>query len=332
MRWFDLHLKSKDNLKRIVVNLSKPEFDWTADKIVVKTASNKNLLQLARNDAESHQVYVNLLDHDFVLYMHKNEQSFFIKRELVSTIWQRKDLIQKGMTFYKVEDPIKTNKLAPNRMVVIFSSMPPAKDYYSDNVASRMFVRNYPSMQKHLLKNTYILRIMDLNRSSGSYYLNAGHCQTLENDVQSIIADVCHEYTIPNENVVLYGASKGGTGALYHSILGDYHAVVVDPIFSITNYNQDNDIHYLKNVLPEKLLPKFEDALEEFKPNRKKVILGTSKVLVNYSWYSKIQNKAVEVVNLQDEAMVDHVRVSPNCTPEQITYINAFLMGLPVSQ
>lgn len=327
---FGLH--AKDNLKRAVVKLDEPNFDWTADKIVVKTDSDKNLLQLSRKDTEAYRVYVDLLNHDFMLYMHKNKQSFFIKRELVFTIWQRKDLIQKGATFYKVEDPIKTNKLAPNRLVVIFSSMPPAKDYYSDNVASRMFVRNYPSMPKHLLKNTYILRIMDLNRSSGSYYLNAGQCQTLENDVQSIIADVCHEYTISNENVVLYGASKGGTGALYHSILGDYHAVVVDPIFSITNYNQDNDIHYLKNVLPEKLLPKFEGALEEFKPNRKKVILGTSKVSVNYSWYSKIQNKAVEIVNLQDEAMVDHVRISPNCTPEQITYINAFLMGLSVSQ
>lgn len=313
-----------------MTNLQNPNFDWTSDKIVVKTATSENLLQLSRENEDAYQIYISLLDHDFILYMHRDNQSFFIKRELVATIWQRKDLTQKGDTFYKVEEPLKNNKLASKRLVVIFSSMPPADDYFSDNVASRMFVRNYPSMPKHLLKNTYILRIMDLNRSSGSYYLNAGQCHTLESDVQAIISEVCEKNTINSENVVLYGASKGGTGALYHSILGNYHAVVVDPIFSIENYNKSNDIHYLKNVLPEKLLPKFENALEVYPTDRRKVILGTSRVPVNYRWYSQITDSAVKIVDLQDEAMVDHVRVSPNCTPEQITYINAFLMGMSV--
>lgn len=320
----------KDKLNRVVTDLKKPKFNWDADKIVVKTHQPQSLLQLSRQDKDAYQAYIELLDHDYVLYMHSNEQSFFIKRELVATIWQRKDLIQKGETFYTVADPLKVNKLAPNRLVVIFSSMPSAKDYYSDNVASRMFVQNYPSMPKHLLKNTYILRIMDLNRSSGSYYLNAGKCRTLESDVQAIISTVCEQYNIVSDNVVLYGGSKGGTGALYHSILGNYHAVVVDPIFSIEKYNQANDMHYLKNVLPEKLLPKFQKALEVYPSDRQKIILGTSLVPENYQEYSQINDNAVTVVNLQDDAMDDHVRVSQNCTPEQMTYINCFLMGLSI--
>lgn len=310
------------------MDLKKADFDWTADKIVVQTGTDENLLKLSRKDKEAYRIYVSLLDHDFILYMHKRKQSFFIKRTKVATIWQRKDLLQRGDTFYAVSDPVKVNKSAQNRLVVIFSSMPPAEDYYSDNVASRMFVKNYPSMPKHLIKNVHILRIMDLNRSSGSYYLNAGSYSTFEEDVQNIITKTCENYQISKEDVVLYGASKGGTGALYHSILGNYHAVVVDPIFSITQYNNNNDIHYLKNVLPEKLLSKFQQALLDNSTDRKKVILGTSGVPENYSEYSQIEDPSFKIVNMKDSAMVDHVRISPNCNAEQITFINAFLMGL----
>lgn len=214
--------------------------------------------------------------------------------------------------------------------MVIFSSMPPAKDYYSDNVASRMFVQNYPSMPKHLLKNTFILRIMDLNRSSGSYYLNAGENHTLETDVQSIISEVCEQYNIMDESVVLYGGSKGGTGALYHSILGNYHAVVVDPIFSVEKYNKSNDMHYLKSILPEKLLPKFQEVLKNHPSDKKKVILGTSKVPENFCEYSQINDPNIKIFDIQDDAMTDHVQVSANCTPQQITFVNAFLMGLDI--
>lgn len=326
-----MKLFHKNNgLKRTIVNLNKPSFNWDSDKIVVKTSTEENLLQLSRSNQDAYDIYIELLNHDYVLYMHQDQRSYFIKREEVWTIWQRKDLIQQGQTFYTLADPLKNNKLAKKRLVVIFSSMPPAKDYFSDNVARRMFVQNYPSMPKHLLKNTFILRIMDLNRSSGSYYLNAGRCHTLENDVQAIINKVCEEHHIMPSDVVLYGGSKGGTGALYHSILGNYHAVVVDPIFSIEKYNKSKDMHYLKNTLPEKLLPKFQDALKKYPSDRKKVILGTSQVPENYSEYSQIDDASIKVVNLQDDAMDDHVKISMNCTPEQITLINDFLMGIHI--
>lgn len=315
-----------DVKRRTVVDINKAEFDWDSEKIVLKTHTDENIMCLARKNSRAYSIYTSLMDHDFILYMHKGQQSYFIKRNKVYKIWKRKDLTQKGDTFYTVQTPIKVNKLASKKLVVIFSSMPPGSDYFSAQIAKRTFVQNYPSMPKHLIKNTYILRIMDLNRSSGSYYLNAGNYMSFESDVQEIINDVRSKYDIANQNVVMYGTSKGGTGALYHSILGDYHAVVVDPIFSIEKYNKDNDLHFLRGVLPEKLLPKFENALAHNNSKQKKVVLGTSRVLENYSEYSKLTDESICVLDLQDEKMKDHISISPNCVPEQITYINGFLM------
>lgn len=321
-------------MKRTVVNFeeSKTELEWDSDKIVINTGTDENLLWWTRKSLKAYSLYVSLLEHDFVLYMHKKQQSFFIKRGLVNTIWKRKDLIQGGQTFYSVEKPLKRNNLASNGLVVIFSSMPPEQEYFSAKLANRTFAKNYPSMQKHLIKNVFILRIMDLNISSGSYYLNAGHYKTFEEDVQAIIQNVRNKYDISKEHTVLYGSSKGGCGALYHSILGDYHAMVVDPIFSLTKYNEDNNLHFLQGILPEKLLPKFKQTLEQNEQSRKKVILGSSRVPENFQEYSKISNPMIQVVNLQDDNIRDHISIALNCVAEQITYINDFLMEIPMEK
>lgn len=72
--------RKKGGLKRTVVDLQNPKFNWRSDKIVVNTATSQNLLQLSRENKNAYDVYVSLLNHDFILYMHQNEQSFFIKR------------------------------------------------------------------------------------------------------------------------------------------------------------------------------------------------------------------------------------------------------------
>ncbi|WP_056975901.1 XcbB/CpsF family capsular polysaccharide biosynthesis protein [Lacticaseibacillus sharpeae] len=179
-------------MKRTVIRLGEQP-DWSSEKIVINTGTSDNILKLSRTDASANKAYREMLAHDYVLYMHSNEKSFFIKRTLVSTLWERKDLIQFGDTFYTLMDvpENKVNRLAPKRLVVIFSSMPSAKDYLSDKIAPRMFVQNYPSLWKQVVKNTMILRIMDLNLSYGSYYMNAGSYNTFEDDVQGIIAKVC---------------------------------------------------------------------------------------------------------------------------------------------
>lgn len=302
-------------------------FDWDSDKIIVNTMSDRNLLLLARQSEKFYDIYNSLLNHDFILYMHNNNKSFFCKRKFVNTLWKRTDLIQQGGTFYTLESPLKENRYHPKRLVVIFSSMPSQKNYFSANIANRMFTKNYPSLPKHLMKNCYTLRIMDLNRSFGSYYLNTKEYQDFEKDVQDIIDLVQKQLSINKDDVVLYGGSKGGTGALYHSILGDYHAVVVDPIFSRENYNSDKDVHFLEKSLPVKLTPLFQEVLKKDKQTREKKIICTPAVDINYNEYVKLESEYCNIVRLLDDHMLDHVSISPNSVVEQVTYINNYFMN-----
>lgn len=285
----------------VETDIFEKSFDWRADKIILNVMSDDNVIKGARKSTRLYHILIDILNHDFVPYMHLGTKSFFVQRSLVPTIWKRKDLIQQGSTFYTLQEPLRKNQQAPNRLVVIFSSMPPHDKYFSMNVADRCFVQNYPSMAKHLIKNTYILRIMDLNRLFGSYYLNTKNYPTFENDVQQIINQVREKFNITHNNVVLYGGSKGGTGALYHSIIGDYHALTVDPIFSLDQYNSDSDVHFLMGVLPDKLLSIFEPALKQHVPQRQKVILGCRAIQENYMYYTQINSKNVFIKDLQDD-------------------------------
>ncbi|WP_204123148.1 XcbB/CpsF family capsular polysaccharide biosynthesis protein [Lacticaseibacillus mingshuiensis] len=308
------------------------KFDWEADKIVVKTGSETNLLQLARRDPHIKSAYQQLLSKDYIFYMHSLGKSYFIRRALVKTIWKRTDLVQYGDTFYTVTPvaPNKVNQLAPLRLCVIFSSMPGPKEYYSPNVADRMFVQNYPSLAKHLVKNTLILRIMDLNRNFGTYYMNTENYPTFEEDVQGIIRQVMADHDIDADDVVLYGGSKGGSGALYHSILGNYHAVVVDPIFSQTNYWQgDHDVHFTQGYLPEKLLATYQAAFVAHPNTREKTIIGTPQVRVNYDEYLKLDSPLVHIYHVFDDHIQKHPDVSANSTIEQVTLMNQYLLSSP---
>lgn len=315
-----------------LTDLPTPEFDWSKDRIAIATHDAHNLLWLARHDPKVKAVYRELLSHDYVLYMHNKGRSYMIRRPLVGQIWEKNDLHQGGQTFYTIQEPLqnKQNALAPARLAVVFSSMPPAADYYSGNIAKRMFFQNYPSLPKHLIKNTFILRIMDLNRNTGSYYMNTNNYPDFESDVQRIIHDVMTQYNVDQDNVVLYGGSKGGSAALLHAILGNYHGVAVDPIFNQTPYwTKHADLHYLHGVLPEKLLPLYQTLLDSHANSREVTIIGSNQVLQNYAEYTRLKSKSIRILTVQDNHIKDHPDVAANTMIEQVTAINHYFINSP---
>ncbi|MCX2456199.1 XcbB/CpsF family capsular polysaccharide biosynthesis protein [Lacticaseibacillus nasuensis] len=315
-----------------LTDLPNPKFDWSKDRIAIATHDEHNLLWLARKDPKTKGVYRDLMAHDYVLYMHAKGRSYLIKRPLVGHIWERTDLHQGGETFYTIQEPLpnKQNQLGPMRLAVVFSSMPPAADYYSSNLAKRMFVQNYPSLPKHLLKNTVILRIIDLNRNAGSYYMNTANYPTFETDVQQIIQAVMDKFQIDPDNVVLYGGSKGGSGALLHAIIGNYHGVVVDPIFNQTPYWQAQaDLHYLQGILPEKLLPLYQQLLDTHPNTREITIIGSAQVQDNYAEYIKLKSNSIRILTVRDEHIKVHPDVSANTMIEQVTAMNHYLINSP---
>lgn len=319
-----------DDISLLKIDFDKeiPHFEY--EKIAINLKSPKNIILLSRNEKRFYDLYLKMLSNDYMFYMHSKESSYFIKRKLLSTIWQRTDLIQYGELFYSLEEIAaeKVNRLAPRRLVVIFSSMPAEKDYFSPNIGVRCFTKNFPSITKHLLKNTRVMRIMDANLSHGSHYINTPNYPNFEDDVQGAIKRVMETYEIDKEDVVFYGGSKGGTGALYHSVLGDYKSVSVDQIISLKEYNELNsDSHFLKKfreVSLEKTL--IEMANQEGMSNNK-VIIGSPYVPFNYTLYSKLGSDNIKLLNLFDSNIKTHSEVSKNSVVEQVTEINNLLLS-----
>ena len=73
-------------------------------------------------------------------------------------------------------------------------------------------------------KNTIILRIADVGFVSGSYYT------LFEQEILDLIEAKKTEFGLKHQDIIFYGNSRGGTGALLLGITGNYKTVSVDPV------------------------------------------------------------------------------------------------------
>lgn len=314
-------------MKLCQTDILSPRIDWNADKIIIRTNSELNLLELAMDNTNFYDLYTSLLKHDYMLYFHVMEKSYFIKRKLIYQVWHRRDLLRASETFYTLEKPSGVRSGQSNKLVVVFSSMPHEDNSISSNIAERCIFHNYPSLVKHLLPNTYVIRIMDCNLTCGSYYLNTSNYPDFERDVQNIIRTVAYNLSVASDDIVLFGISKGGTGALYHSILGNYHALVVDPLFSLSKYIIEGDSHFTQQYFPEKLTSLFKKQKNHSQVQLTKVIIGVPSVQENYCEYIQLKESWLRVIDIYDKDITEHGQIGSHTMIEQVTYINGMLLG-----
>ncbi len=302
--------------------------DYNYDRIIVDLKNSKNIIALSIENEIVYNLYKNLLSNDFMFYYHQGTKSYFIKRQLVGRIWKRQDLTSFGELFYTVEEPPQKRKnlVAPLRLVVVFSGIGDGDDYFNPNIGIRCFIKNYPTIQNVVLKNTMVMRIMDLNLSHGSHYINTDNYPQFEDDVQGAIKAVIERYDISKEDIVLYGANKGGTGALYHSILGDYKSLSVEPIISTLELkNLLRDSFFLKDLRKDSIL---DDLLildkQEFQ--YEKMIIGSPVIPFNYDMYAQLKNENLNVIDVFDDAITQEGNVYRETIAEQTAIINNLLL------
>lgn len=318
-------MKNEEKSLRITYKKKIRHFNY--ERIIINLKSSKNIIALSKENEIFYNLYKDLLANDFMFYFHKGTKSYFIKRKLVAQIWKRKDLVSFGDLFYTIEEPSQKRKnlVAPFRLVVVFSGND-AKDYYNPNIGVRCFIKNYPTLQNVVLKNTIVMRIMDLNLSHGSHYINTNNYPHFEDDVQGAIKAVIERYNINEEDVVLYGANKGGAGALYHSMLGDYKSLSVEPIISILDRKillQDN--YFLKGLRKDSLLSNLlELDKQEFR--YKKLVIGSPVIPFNYEMYRRLKNENINIIDVFDGAIDEEGDVYPETIAEQTTLINSLLL------
>lgn len=300
------------------------------EKLFIKTASDKNLLEIARKDSNVKQKYKELLKNDYLLYLHKDSISRFCKREYAYKLFTKKHNFNKYKSvLYKIDEPSgrKINHKTEKKLIVIFAKMPGAKLYDSAKLPHRMLPSFFEDLNRSLLKNVHIMRIMDTNVSHGSHYINTVNYPSYEKELEGAIEKVVKELDIQKENVVFYGVSRGGAGAIYHGTKLDYKTLAVDPIVNIGGELDGNDRRLLKGLRKEDLVPDI-NTFAQTSNVFSKLVICSENVPLYYNQATRLNDKLIKIINLKDDNIKNHPDVSPNSVPEQLMILNYLLGGV----
>lgn len=189
--------------------------DYSKDRLVLQTNSAVNIIRLARTNPEVYEQYIEIIKNDFILISHnRTGYSVFMKRGSYhpERIPAYKHLRRhKGLIYtLTAPTPKKHAKNLPNRLLVLFSHMNGGRGYDSSLAIERLFVQFFADVQRSLVKNVYVLRLADINISHGSYFVSTDNYPEYEQEIQELIHGIRMRYRIAQEDVVLYGGSKGG--------------------------------------------------------------------------------------------------------------------------
>lgn len=219
----------------------------------------KSLLDLAMKDPDVRRVVVDLANKAFFVYVSKEGVTSFVHYSHIGSLWQRVrngefKINEQGLV-YSLAEPLAG--LSPTRLVVVFSAM--AK-YIRGPYLMRHFEQNFATLQKYLPPGTAVLRIADFGGVVGGYYLNSHGLPDNERNVQALIRNVLAGLGLCDDDVVLYGPSKGGSAALYHGMLGGFRVVATDPVVADEHYVRfHNDSHFTVGVFPVDKKEKFRE-------------------------------------------------------------------------
>lgn len=227
-------------------------------------AENANLLRIARTNALARRCLVELTRHGYHAYLAKEGATRFVRSDRIGGIWvkitENEYQINSEEIVSCVEPPLE--EAPPTRLVVLFSAV---HEFPNRVGLQRYFSQDFPSIRKYMPHGTAVLRIADLGGVVGAFYLNTTHRPRNADAIQQLIESVRAELGIARDSVVLFGVSKGGTGALYHGLTGGYRFVSVDPILSDEHYETHyDDSHYTKGgIFPESKQETFRKLLEQ---------------------------------------------------------------------
>lgn len=318
--------------------------DFTCDSIYIDKSSvgknekerkDYNLLAVGRSNKVAKQLIANLANNGFFLTTHSNGISLFKKlkdHDSFANLFTDKDIEVWNKTFFTLEKPEHLSE--ENRMVVVFSSI--ADFPLNASISRRMFFTNFQSIGKYIPKNTFILRIADLGGVLGSFYLNSNFDPHFEDKVQKLIMKIKSENNISNKHTVLYGVSKGATGALYHGIKMGLKTVAVDPIVSDSYYLEEhNDLHFVQDVFPRSKEEVFTELLKSnINKDMNNIKLVTSKNSEQYLYLNNIiisKNNSINTFIFDNPSIKTHSHVGGNTVNFVTSALNFLLYNTNIN-
>ena len=311
---------------RDVIELREQDFkkagDTTYVKLVLEGRPEATILRLARTSEHYKEVVYHLSRQDYIFYMQADGVCSFVKRQSVPQMWHQVrngTYASHGALVYRLVPPPLRVASRPN-LVVVFSSMPSSENYAKGSVDLRLFTKNFPTIQKYLFRNTYVLRIADINCSLGSHYVNTVNNPGYEESISELILETIERLETDLEHTVLYGVSKGGTGALLQSSRIGAACVSVDPILDLSEYLAQSDLHLLRGLREVSLLPRISPA----KSDAERTLIASARVPFNFRQNSRVQN--VRLIDLDYEDIKVHPDIAPKSIALQTTLINSAFM------
>ena len=237
-----------------------------------------------------------------------------------------------GDIYYTLEEPKELDQDLPNKLLVWFA---PFHEHTDLQAELRMFSRKenrWPSLMKHVASNTYILRLPDVGLHSGSFFQNTVLFQEYERQIQDLIQSIASIYKISHDRTVLYGASRGGTGAFIHGLIGRYKTVAIDPIMQSKLYDEKGlDLYLNFDFLPENFVGRLNELLDGSTQNADQIKIISASNLVNYTYLKALHLERFDLLNLdyriyepydKDKA---HGIFTTGTFPLALQYINSFL-------
>jgi hypothetical protein len=220
--------------------------------------AGENMIELSRRDRAIRSQLLYLANRGFLAYTLRGFVTSFVRQDQIAKLWIPVrdgvyDIDENGIVYHYSPPLIETE--AP-KLLVVFSSI--AGKMYNVSLM-RHFEQNFSTIQKHIPKDTGVLRIADLGGVVGAYYMNTNVLANNEANICALIARVCLKHRVSRSNVVMYGGSKGGTASLYYGLKEGYKVVAVDPIVDDEHYLKvHDDLHFIRGIFPEEKRHKFQ--------------------------------------------------------------------------
>lgn len=294
------------------------DLEINQDVVFLDVPNARKDLKIFKQNAKAHQMALKLAKKDYVLHGNKGTFYRFVKRTELKTKFPKFKEVH-----YRILPPKESKKYWGNRLLVRMMGF---SSHHAPSIIERNFQQDFLTLRDSVVKNTYILEIGDINLIAGSFYTNTKNYPDYENQIQELIELVAKKYEIDHNNIVLYGASRGGTGAMLHAALGNYKFVVADPVINDTAWYLDSDSHYVDGVRNIDLTDKICSALDSY--HRLKddgIVISTSNVGVTFSSHLRLPLDKLSLLDT-NLRIYEHPPFNGKTVPIQLSYINNLLI------
>lgn len=291
----------------------------------------QDLMKLSLKDPQAKDLLLTLTNLGYSLYYNAANESRFIRHDRIVHHWPA----VKDGTFNASDEGIVHQIELPEsgeveRLVVVLSPI------NSKPRLIRYFRPSFATLMKYIPPNTAVLRIADVGGVKGAFYLDTSFMPDNSARIQRLIRSTVDYHGVDSSNVVIFGASKGGTGALFHGLTGGWKFVAVDPIVSDSWYEQyENDYHFTTGgIFPQSKQEVFTQLIGQVAngPQRDSInsTLITSSRSPQYSYTPDIIrpiSDQLSVLNVGNQNIMKHPDVAPKSIYAQVMAMNTLLLG-----